>query len=404
MLAAAFRDLAMAMDYRFLFDTDRQLLSIGYLPSDGQRDPNCYDLLASEARLASFFAIAKGDIPTKHWFRMGRVTTEVAGGAALVSWSGSMFEYLMPSLVMRAPDKSLLAETNRLVVARQIEYGRSKGIPWGISEFAYNARNFEFTYQYSNFGVPGLGLKRGLSANTVIAPYATGLATMIDPSAAAENYRALAAEGAVGAYGYYEAIDFTPGRVPIGETFAIVRNYMAHHQGMTIVALADALLGGEMRRRFHREPIIGAVELLLQERHPREATAIHVRAEEVSAATEIRIVAPQTPRRTETAAHGRTANPDPFQRPLLGHADQCRLGLQPVERVRCHTLAGGPDARRLGLLHLSPRYSGKPRLVGDLPADAERARHLFRKFLRGPRRVCSPRPHDHYDDRGCRLG
>ncbi len=299
-VASIARDLAMSMDYRFLFDTDRQLLSIGYLPSDSQRDPNCYDLLASEARLASFFAIAKGDVPTKHWFRMGRVTTEVAGGAALVSWSGSMFEYLMPSLVMRAPDRSLLAETNRLVVARQIEYGESKGIPWGISESAYNARNFEFTYQYSNFGVPGLGLKRGLSANTVIAPYATGLATMVDPTAAAENYRALAAIGALGSYGYCEAIDFTPGRVPVGETFAIVRNYMAHHQGMTIVAIADALLGGEMRRRFHRESIIAAVELLLQERHPREATAIQIRAEEVKAATEVRIVAPQTPRRTDT--------------------------------------------------------------------------------------------------------
>ena len=299
-IAASARDLAVSMDYRFLFDIERQLLSIGYLPSDGQRDPNCYDLLASEARLASLFAIAKGDVPTKHWFRMGRVTTEVAGGAALVSWSGSMFEYLMPSLVMRAPDRSLLAETNRLVVARQIEYGHGMGIPWGISESAYNARNFEFTYQYSNFGVPGLGLKRGLSANTVIAPYATGLATMVDPTAAAANYRTLAGRGALGAYGYYEAIDFTPGRVPIGESFAIVRNYMAHHQGMTIVALADALLGGEMRRRFHREPMIAAVELLLQERHPREATAIQVRAEEVKAATEVRIVAPQTPRRTDT--------------------------------------------------------------------------------------------------------
>jgi cyclic beta-1,2-glucan synthetase len=300
-IAATARELAVSMDYRFLYDTERQLLSIGYLPSDGQRDQNCYDLLASEARLASFFAIAKGDLPTKHWFRMGRVSTGVEGGPALVSWSGSMFEYLMPSLVMRAPDGSLLAETNRLIVERQIAYGRSKGIPWGISESAYNARNLEFTYQYSNFGVPGLGLKRGLSANTVIAPYATGLAAMVDPSAAIENYRALEDEGVLGAYGFYEAVDFTPGRVPVGETFAIVRNYMAHHQGMTIVALADALLGGEMRRRFHREPMIAAVDLLLQERHPREATAIQVRAEEVNAATEVRIVAPQTPRRTTTA-------------------------------------------------------------------------------------------------------
>ena len=300
-LARTARGLALSMDYRFLYDDDRQLLSIGYLPSDGQRDQNCYDLLASEARLASFFAIAKGDLPTRHWFRMGRVSTAVAGGAALVSWSGSMFEYLMPSLVMRAPDNSLLAKTNRLVVDRQIAYGRSKGIPWGISESAYNARDFEFTYQYSNFGVPGLGLKRGLSANTVIAPYATGLAAMVDPKAAVANYRRLDDEGALGAYGYYEALDYTPGRVPAGESFAIVRNYMAHHQGMTIVALADALLGGEMRRRFHLEPIIAAVELLLQERHPREATAIKVRAEEVKASTEVRIVAPQTPRRTTTA-------------------------------------------------------------------------------------------------------
>jgi len=300
-IARTARDLAIAMDYRFLYDGERQLLSIGYLPSEGQRDSNCYDLLASEARLASFFAIAKGDVPTKHWFRMGRVSTEVTGGAALVSWSGSMFEYLMPSLVMQALDRSLLAETNRLVVGRQIEYAGSKGIPWGISESAYNARNFEFTYQYSNFGVPGLGLKRGLSANTVIAPYATGLAAMIDPTAAIANYRSLAREGALGNYGYYEAVDYTPGRVPVGERFAIVRNYMAHHQGMTIVALADTLLGGEMRRRFHREPMIASVELLLQERHPRGATAIQVRAEEVKAATEVRITAPQTPRRSITA-------------------------------------------------------------------------------------------------------
>ena len=263
------RSLATSTDFRFLYDQERQLLSIGYLPSDGQRDPNCYDLLASEARLASFFAIAKGDIPTKHWFRLGRITTMVAGGAALVSWSGSMFEYLMPSLVMRAPDKSLLAETNRLVVDRQIEYGAGKGIPWGISESAYNARNFEFIYQYSNFGVPGLGLKRGLSGSTVIAPYATGLAAMIDPASAVANYASLGRDGALGAFGYYEALDFTPERVPLGERYAIVRNYMAHHQGMTIVAIADALLGGEMRRRFHREPIIAGVELLLQERHRR---------------------------------------------------------------------------------------------------------------------------------------
>ena len=180
-LENAFRAMAMAMEFGFLFDRARQLLSIGFLISESALDPNCYDLLASEARLASFFAIAKGDIPARHWFRLGRAATPVTHGTALISWSGSMFEYLMPPLVMRAPARSLLEQTDRLVVRRQIEYGEELGLPWGISESAYNARDLELTYQYSNFGVPGLGLKRGLGENRVIAPYATGLATMVDP-------------------------------------------------------------------------------------------------------------------------------------------------------------------------------------------------------------------------------
>ena len=155
--------------------------SIGYAASEGKLDPNCYDLLASEARLASFLAIAKGDIPARHWFRLGRAVTPVANGAALISWSGSMFEYLMPSLVMRAPAGSLIEQTSRLIVQRQMDYGAALGVPWGVSESAYNARDIEMTYQYSNFGVPGLGLKRGLGANTVVAPYATALAAMVDP-------------------------------------------------------------------------------------------------------------------------------------------------------------------------------------------------------------------------------
>ena len=171
------RAMALAMEFGFLLDPDRMLLSIGYLVPEGTLDANCYDLLASEARLASFFAIAKGDVPARHWFRLGRAVTPVAHGAALISWSGSMFEYLMPSLVMRAPAGSLIEQTSRLIVRRQIDYGATLGVPWGISESAYNARDLEFTYQYSNFGVPGLGLKRGLGENLVIAPYATALAT-----------------------------------------------------------------------------------------------------------------------------------------------------------------------------------------------------------------------------------
>ena len=243
-LEDAFRAVAMAMEFGFLFDRSRQLLSIGFLISESAPDPNCYDLLASEARLASFFAIAKGDLPARHWFRLGRAATPVTRGTALISWSGSMFEYLMPPLVMRAPTGSLLEETDRLVVRRQIEYGVKLGLPWGISESAYNARDLELTYQYSNFGVPGLGLKRGLGENKVIAPYATGLATMVDPRAASANFKRLATIGARGRYGFYEAVDFTPVRVPEGETFALVQAFMAHHQGMTIVAIANAIFDG----------------------------------------------------------------------------------------------------------------------------------------------------------------
>jgi cyclic beta-1,2-glucan synthetase len=248
-LETSFRAMAMAMDFSFLYDTERQLLSIGYLNSESKLDLNCYDLLASEARLASFFAIAKGDIPARHWFRLGRASTPIANGAALISWSGSMFEYLMPPLVMSAPGGSLLEQTDRIVVRRQMDYAASLGLPWGISESAYNARDLEFTYQYSNFGVPGLGIKRGLGENRVVAPYATGLATMVTPSACVANWNRLAAMGARGRYGFYEALDFTPSRLPEGDDFAIVRSYMAHHQGMTIVAIANALLDGVMRTR-----------------------------------------------------------------------------------------------------------------------------------------------------------
>ena len=242
--------------------------------AEGTLDPSCYDLLASEARLASFIAIAKGDVPARHWFRLGRAVTPIAHGAALISWSGSMFEYLMPSLVMRAPAGSLLEQTNRLIVRRQIAYGTSLGLPWGISESAYNIRDLELTYQYSNFGVPGLGLKRGLGESAVVAPYATALATMVDPAAAARNLRRLAGVGACGRYGFYEALDYTPSRLPENASVAIVRAFMAHHQGMTIVAIADALLDGAMRARFHAEPMVQATELLLQEGTPRDVAVV----------------------------------------------------------------------------------------------------------------------------------
>ncbi|MBC7432713.1 MAG: glycosyl transferase [Rubritepida sp.] len=275
------RAMAMATEFGFLLDHDRTLLSIGYRVPESTLDSSCYDLLASEARLASFLAVAKGDVPARHWFRLGRAMVPVGHGAALVSWSGSMFEYLMPSLVMRAPNGSLLEKTNRLAVRRQIEHAAALQIPWGISESAYNARDLELTYQYSNFGVPSLGLKRGLSENSVIAPYATALGAMVDPTAACANLAQLTKTGARGRYGFYEAIDYTRARLPRGAGNAVVRAYMAHHQGMTIVALATALDGGAMRRRFHAEPMVQATELLLQERMPREVAIVRPFAVEV---------------------------------------------------------------------------------------------------------------------------
>jgi cyclic beta-1,2-glucan synthetase len=299
-IAEAADRMVQAMRFGYLFDDTRKLLSIGFRVSDGSLDPNCYDLLASEARLASFIAIAKGDVLPSHWFRLGRALTPVGRGSALISWSGSMFEYLMPALVMRSPSGGLLTQTLELVVRRQIEYGAERGVPWGISESAYNARDLDLTYQYSSFGVPGLGLKRGLGEDVVIAPYATALAAMIDPVAAAANFSRLEKAGGRGAYGFYEAIDYTRSRVPEGKDAAIVYAYMAHHQGMSLVALADALNDGAMRSRFHAEPMVQATELLLQERTPRDVPVARPRAEEVSAATHIRELQPPVVRRFAT--------------------------------------------------------------------------------------------------------
>jgi cyclic beta-1,2-glucan synthetase len=283
--------------FTFLIDPARNLLAIGYRVREGEIDDNCYDLLASEARLASFVAVAKGDVPATHWFRLGRALTPVDRGSALISWSGSMFEYLMPPLIMRSPPGSLLAETYRLVVRRQVAYGAARGVPWGVSESAFNARDLALTYQYSNFGVPGLGLERGLGEDVVVAPYATALASMVDPMAAATNLTRLAAIGACGSYGYYEALDYTASRLPEGAPVGIVRAYMAHHQGMSIVAIANVLHGGLMRRRFHDEPIVKAAELLLQERAPRDVAVARPRAEEVQAAAHVRDVVSPVPRR-----------------------------------------------------------------------------------------------------------
>ncbi len=281
-LAAHAAALFDGMTFGFLYDPRRHLFAIGYRLADaegpGRLDPSCYDLLASEARLASFIAIAKGDVPELHWFHLGRSVTSVRGRPVLLSWNATMFEYLLPLLVMRSYPETLLDESCRMVVRRQMDYATSRGVPWGISESAYNLVDRHDTYQYKAFGVPGLGLKRGLGDELVVAPYATALAAMIDPAGSAANLRRLAAAGLEGDYGFFDAIDYSnrgpdPHERGAGETAraggAVVRTCLAHHEGMTLIALANALLGEPMVERFHAEPRVQATELLLQERVPR---------------------------------------------------------------------------------------------------------------------------------------
>lgn len=273
-VAAMARRLFDEMDFRFLYAPDRRLFSIGYRMGDTQLDNSYYDLLASEARLTSFIAIAKGDVPVTHWFRLGRIMAPYGNAAVLMSWSGSMFEYLMPSLVMDYPYRSLLDSTCALAVSSQIAYGKERNVPWGISESACNIRDRALTYQYADFGVPELALKRGLARSLVVAPYATVLAAMYDVPSAVANLKRLDTVGARGVFGYYDAVDYTPSRLPKNCNAVPVRTYMAHHQGMSLVALSNVLFGDVMRQRFHHQAVVRAADLLLHEANPREICAV----------------------------------------------------------------------------------------------------------------------------------
>jgi cyclic beta-1,2-glucan synthetase len=291
------------MDFGFLYDPERDLLSIGYNVDDRRRDAYYYDLLASEARLATFVAISNGQIPQASWFALGRQLATLEGKTVLLSWSGSMFEYLMPMLVMPSYENTLLDETMRGAVERQVRYGRQRGVPWGISESGYNTTDAHLNYQYRAFGVPGLGLKRGLAADLVVAPYATMMALMVDPKAAVLNLARLADEGLASTYGFYEAIDYTPSRLPRGEKSAVVGSHMAHHQGMGLLALAYLLLDRPMQRRFESDPALQATLLLLQERvpravpfHPEMTERVDFRSGQPTTETPLRVIAtPHTP-------------------------------------------------------------------------------------------------------------
>ncbi len=269
-------------EYDFLYDKGRRLLSIGYNVNERRRDAGYYDLLASEARLCTFVTIAQGQLPQEAWFALGRLLTAAGGEPILLSWSGSMFEYLMPLLVMPTYENTLIDRTCKAAVGRQIEYGKLRGVPWGVSESGYNLVDVRLNYQYRAFGVPGLGLKRGLASDLVVAPYASALALMVAPEEACRNLQRLADEESLGKYGFYEAIDYTPSRQRRGQTSVIVRSFMAHHQGMSLLSLGSLLLDRPMQKRFESYPLFQATTLLLQERIPK-ATASYALAPELSA-------------------------------------------------------------------------------------------------------------------------
>ncbi|MEO9020590.1 MAG: glucoamylase family protein [Ginsengibacter sp.] len=289
------------IEFDFLYDSPLHLLSIGYNVEERRRDPGFYDLLASEARLCTFVGIAQGKLPQDSWFALGRQLTNPGGVPILLSWSGSMFEYLMPLIVMPTYENTLLDQTYKASVQRQITYGKLHDVPWGISESGYNMVDASLNYQYRAFGIPRLGLKRGLGEDLVIAPYATIMALMVAPVESCENLELLKSNGFEGEFGFFEAIDYTPSRLPRGQSSVTIRSFMAHHQGMSFLSLSYLLLNQPMQKRFRSEPQFRATLLLLQERIPK-ATSYYSRALEVKDIsiatnnTEMRVIRnPNTP-------------------------------------------------------------------------------------------------------------
>lgn len=274
------REFADSVNMRFLYDAERRLFTIGYNVSNQSHDGSYYDLLASEARLGSFIAIARGEVPNEHWLALSRPFGSAGRRRVLLSWTGTMFEYLMPLLLQRTFANSLLDKATQEAVALQRSYGDQRRVPWGISESAYGDLDINKTYQYKAFGVPGLGLKRGLDEDLVVAPYASLLALMVEPIPAVKNLDRLAKEGLRGRYGFFEAIDFSRQRKREGERGVIVRAYMAHHQAMGFLAIVNLLFDQSMQRRFHKDARVKATEPLLYERVPVSPPLFHISTRE----------------------------------------------------------------------------------------------------------------------------
>ncbi|WDC83708.1 glucoamylase family protein [Caloramator sp. mosi_1] len=251
-----------------LYDKKRGLFSIGFDIDNNRLTNSYYDLLASEARIASYLAVINREVPVSHWFKLGRSLTEIEGYLSLVSWTGTMFEYFMPAIIMKNYTNSLIDETYKTVIRAQINYGRDRKVPWGTSESGFYGFDILLNFQYKAFGVPALGLKRGLSKDMVISPYSTILVLPFKPRVAIENIKELMKYNLLGKYGLYEAIDFTPDRTDKASNYGIVQSFMAHHQGMILTSINNYLNKNILIERFHSNPKVISGEFLLQEKIP----------------------------------------------------------------------------------------------------------------------------------------
>ena len=372
-----------AMDFRFLYDKKRRLFSIGYRLADidtvPRMDPSYYDLLASEARLASFIAIAKGDVPELHWFHLGRLITSVRGAPVLLSWSATQFEYLMPLLLMKNYPDTLLDVSNRMAVQRQIDYAATRGTPWGISESAYTSVDRLGNYQYKAFGVPGLGLKRGLGDELVVAPYATALAAAVDPVRAAKNLRRLADIGMFGDFGFYESIDYTDRGT---EETAPAR--AGHDRARLLRAPRRHVDRGDRQRGAGRPDGRALPRRLARAGH----RAVAAGTDSAAAADHRAAAAGRNAQQLagsrgaaaalSHAAHGVSARAVPVERQVRGRGHQRRRRQQLLRSHVRDPVEAGQHLRPGQPFHLPARHPQRVGVVADLPAHPSRARELLR--------------------------
>ena len=382
----------MEMDFTLLYNPQRRLFSVGFNLEDGRLDRAHYDMLASEARIASLVAIAKGDTEHRHWFQLGRARDRNAPRPrGLLSWGGTMFEYLMPTLFSRYVAGSLLERSCDAAVERQIAYGRQRRVPWGISESAFAAQAANGDYHYQSFGVPGLGLKRGLGKDLVISPYSTALALPVRPAQRSPISATWPNEGAEGPWGFYDAVDYTPERVPDGERRVVVYSLHGAPPGHVMAALATVLRDHCVQRRFQRQPLMRSTDLLLQERIPVAVLAFQSAGRATVTVPSMPVQPGPVSRRISTPHTVRPRGAFAFQWPVQRDGHELRRRLQPLSRPRHHPLASRHNARRLGAIRLPARPGNEQSLVGHPSSDSHGGRHLRSHVFHRQSRVSSPR-------------